>query len=71
MGPDEQGRVGGPPFAGVLGATVGALVGTATFPVLFVGIVVGVGIGEFLGILSKFAVGLVIWLTIAIAAFWP
>ena len=32
---------------------------------------VGAGIGEFLGILSKFVVGIVIWLTIAVAAFWP
>jgi uncharacterized protein YqgC (DUF456 family) len=32
---------------------------------------VGAGVGEFLGLLSKFAVGVVIWLTIAIAAFWP
>jgi len=29
------------------------------------------GMGEFIGILSKFAVGVVIWLTIAVAAFWP
>ena len=32
---------------------------------------VGAGMGELIGILSKFAVGVVIWLTIAIAAFWP
>jgi hypothetical protein len=32
---------------------------------------VGAGMGEFIGILSKLAVGVVIWLTIAIAAFWP
>jgi uncharacterized protein YqgC (DUF456 family) len=32
---------------------------------------VGAGVGEFLGILSKFAIGIVIWLTIAVAAFWP
>jgi uncharacterized protein len=29
------------------------------------------GTGELIGILSKFAVGVVIWLVIAIAAFWP
>jgi hypothetical protein len=29
------------------------------------------GMGEFVGILSKFAVGVVIWLTSAVAAFWP
>ncbi len=32
---------------------------------------VGAGMGEFVGILSKFVVGVVIWLTVAIAAFWP
>ena len=32
---------------------------------------VGAGMGEFIGILSKFAVGVAIWLTIAVAAFWP
>jgi len=32
---------------------------------------VGAGLGEFIGILSKFAIGVVIWLTIAVAAFWP
>ena len=32
---------------------------------------VGAGMGEFLGMLSKFAVGIMIWLTIAVAAFWP
>jgi len=31
----------------------------------------GAGMGELIGILSKFAVGVAIWLTIAIAAFWP
>ena len=32
---------------------------------------VGAGLGEFLGITSKFALGVVIWLIVAIAAFWP
>ena len=32
---------------------------------------IGAGMGEFIGILSKFAVGVAIWLTIAIAALWP
>ncbi len=32
---------------------------------------VGAGMGELVGILSKFVVGVAIWLTIAIAAFWP
>jgi len=32
---------------------------------------VGAGMGELIGLLSKFVVGAAIWLTIAIAAFWP
>lgn len=32
---------------------------------------VGAGIGQFLGILGKFTVGIVIWLVITVAAFWP
>ncbi|MEN6334312.1 MAG: DUF456 domain-containing protein [Phycisphaerales bacterium] len=32
---------------------------------------VGAGVGKFLGIVGKLAVGVVIWLIIAIAAFWP
>jgi uncharacterized protein YqgC (DUF456 family) len=32
---------------------------------------VGAGLGEFLGITSKFALGIVIWFVVAVAAFWP
>ncbi|MBW8003252.1 MAG: DUF456 domain-containing protein [Planctomycetes bacterium] len=32
---------------------------------------IGAGIGEFIGITSKFALGILIWLIIAVAAFWP
>ncbi len=32
---------------------------------------VGAGLGEFPGITSKFAVGFLIWLIVAVAAFWP
>ncbi len=32
---------------------------------------VGAGIGQFVGITSKIMLGLVIWLIIAVAAFWP
>lgn len=32
---------------------------------------VGAGLGELVGIVSKFIIGAVIWLTIAVAAFWP
>jgi len=29
------------------------------------------GLGEFLGITTKFALGILIWLIVAVAAFWP
>ncbi|MHC4556381.1 MAG: DUF456 family protein [Planctomycetota bacterium] len=32
---------------------------------------VGAGLGEFFGITSKLVLGIVIWFTVAIAAFWP
>jgi hypothetical protein len=32
---------------------------------------VGAGVGQFVGATSKIMLGLVIWLIIAIAAFWP
>jgi len=32
---------------------------------------VGAGVGEFLGITSKFILGGLIWLIVAVAAFWP
>ncbi len=32
---------------------------------------VGAGLGEFLGITSKFTIGIVIWLIVAVAVFWP
>ena len=32
---------------------------------------VGAGLGEFFGITSKFALGIIIWLIVAVAAFWP
>lgn len=32
---------------------------------------VGAGLGEFLGITSKFALGIIIWFVVATAAFWP
>lgn len=31
----------------------------------------GAGLGEFLGITSKFIIGVLIWLIVAVAAFWP
>jgi uncharacterized protein YqgC (DUF456 family) len=32
---------------------------------------VGAGLGEFIGITTKFALGIIIWLIVAVAAFWP
>jgi len=32
---------------------------------------VGAGLGEFFGITTKFALGVVIWFVVAVAAFWP
>ena len=32
---------------------------------------VGAGLGEFFGIITKFALGIVIWLIVAVAVFWP
>jgi len=32
---------------------------------------VGAGLGELLGITAKITAGIIIWLTVAIAAFWP
>ena len=32
---------------------------------------VGAGLGEFFGIISKFALGIVIWFIAAVAVFWP
>jgi hypothetical protein len=31
----------------------------------------GAGLGEFVGIISKFGLGIVVWLIVAVAAFWP
>ena len=67
------------PFFGTLmGACLGA--GTGVWGLEFsrgkkmehtVRYAVGAGLGEFFGITSKFALGIVIWFTVAIAAFWP
>ena len=32
---------------------------------------VGAGLGELLGITAKIAAGIIIWLIVAVAAFWP
>jgi uncharacterized protein YqgC (DUF456 family) len=66
----------------VVGTIVGACLGVGLavwlaetargeHPELSYGRAIGAGLGELIGILSKFAVGVVIWLTITIAAFRP
>ncbi len=67
------------PFFGTLmGACLGA--GTGVWGLEFsrgkkmehsVRYAVGAGLGEFFGITSKLALGIVIWFTVAVAAFWP
>jgi uncharacterized protein len=46
-------------------------IGRGAYPDVSFRRAVGAGMGEFIGILSKFAVGVAIWLTIAVAALWP
>lgn len=62
----------------VLGACIGA--GLATWSLELsrgrkmeesVRCAVGAGLGEFFGITSKLVIGIIIWFTVAIAAFWP
>jgi uncharacterized protein YqgC (DUF456 family) len=62
----------------VLGACIGAGFGAWAIEVSrgrkmeeSVRCAVGAGLGEFFGITSKFVIGIIIWLTVAIAAFWP
>ncbi len=67
-----------PFFGTVLGACGGAGIGALVL-VLSAGkhmkesvrFGVGAGLGEFLGITSKFVIGIFIWLIVAVAAFWP
>jgi uncharacterized protein YqgC (DUF456 family) len=65
-------------FGTVLGACIGA--GLAAWLVELsrgrtmdesVRCAVGAGFGELLGITMKLIVGVIIWLTVAVAAFWP
>jgi uncharacterized protein YqgC (DUF456 family) len=62
----------------VLGACIGA--GLAVWLLEFshgrkmdesVRCAVGAGLGELLGITAKVTVGIIIWLIVAVAAFWP
>jgi uncharacterized protein len=66
----------------LVGTVVGACLGVAlavwavetsrgAHPDLSLQRAVGAGLGQLLGLVSKFSIGVVIWLTIAVAAFWP
>jgi uncharacterized protein YqgC (DUF456 family) len=67
------------PFIGtVIGACLGAGLGAGTFELstglpmhksLYLGL--GAGLGQFLGAVTKIGIGLLIWLIVAVAAFWP
>jgi len=71
------GAMGGAKKAGV-GSCSGAAIG-ACVPELSAGrrlrdffrLGIGAGLGRFLGTTTKIAVGLLIWLIVVIAAFWP
>jgi len=67
-----------PFFGTVLGACIGAGIGALVLELSAgrqmkesVRFGVGAGLGEFLGITSKFVIGILIWLIVAVAAFWP
>lgn len=69
----------GIPFLGtVLGACIGAGLGVWGLEISrgknmeqSVRYAVGAGLGEFFGITSKLILGVIIWVTVTIAAFWP
>jgi uncharacterized protein YqgC (DUF456 family) len=65
-------------FGTVLGACIGAGLGVWGLEISrgkkmeqSVRCAVGAGLGEFFGITSKLVLGIIIWFTVAIAAFWP
>ncbi len=67
-----------PVIGSLLGACIGAAIGAAymelsggrsTDESLRAGL--GAGVGRFAGSVAKFGVGIVIWLVVAVAAFWP
>jgi uncharacterized protein YqgC (DUF456 family) len=65
-------------FGTVLGACIGAGLGAWAIEVSrgrkmeeSVSCAVGAGLGELLGITAKVTAGIIIWLTVAVAAFWP
>lgn len=67
-----------PLFGTLLGSCAGAAIGACVLelsagrrPQDYFRLGFGAGFGRFLGTTTKIAVGLLIWLTVAIAAFWP
>ncbi|MHC4618666.1 MAG: DUF456 domain-containing protein [Planctomycetota bacterium] len=67
-----------PLFGTVLGACVGAALGSWGLELTAgkqmkesVRSGIGAGLGELVGITTKFAIGVLIWFIVAIAAFWP
>lgn len=65
-------------FGTILGACIGAGIGAWSFelfakrkPKDYARIAFGASLGQFLGIAAKFIVGVLIWLIVAVAAFWP
>lgn len=62
----------------LLGACLGAAAGTVLMEMsggmpteASVRVGVGAGMGRFVGTLIKFAIGVIIWIILAVAAFWP
>jgi uncharacterized protein YqgC (DUF456 family) len=67
-----------PFFGTVFGACIGAGIGALVLELSAgkqmkesVQSGLGAGLGEFLGITSKFVIGIFIWLIVAVAVFWP
>lgn len=62
----------------ILGSCAGAAIGACVFEVLggrrmedTVNLGIGAGLGHFFGTTAKLALGILIWLIAAVAAFWP
>ena len=67
-----------PFFGTILGSCIGAGIGAWAFELTAgkqmaesIHLGFGTGVGQFLGTTAKFAIGVTIWLIVAVAAFWP
>jgi uncharacterized protein YqgC (DUF456 family) len=67
-----------PIFGTLLGSCVGAAIGACIFEIASgrkmedtVNLGLGAGLGRFFGTTAKMALGVLIWLIVAVAAFWP